>query len=321
MKTARFIAAFALALSFGIAQAQGGDFPSRPVRLVVPFGAGGVIDIVARLVAPKFQERFGQPVIVENRPGAAGKIAADAVAQAPADGHTLLVGGMTYVISANLQPETAVDVLATLAPVSLLNVMQYVLVVGPAAKVDSVSELIALIKSKPGGVSSGISGAGSLAHLATELFKTSAQLDFVGVTYKGSGQMNNDLLGGQIAFAIDPIASHIANIRSGKVRALAVAGRSRSPLLPDVPTFIESKLPVEADGWVGLFAGHKTPAATLKRISNEARWTTQQADIRERFTAVSVQPASSAPEEFTAHVRAEIEKWGRVVRERGIKIN
>lgn len=303
------------------AQGKADDFPSKPIRLIVPFATGGVIDIVARLLGPKLQERLGQPVIVENRPGAGGKIAAEAVAQAPADGHMLLVGGTSYAINPSLQPKLAVDVLNTLSPVCMLNEQQYVLIAGPAANVSSVEGLIAAAKGKPGKFSSGVSGTGTMAHLATELFKSSAQIDFVGVSYKGSGQMINDLLGGQIAFAIDPIASHISNIRSGRVRPLAVAGRSRSVLLPEVPTFLERDLPVEASGWVGLFATHGTPAQTLKRIADEARWATSQADIKERFTAAGVEPASSTPEEFARHVRAEIDKWGRIIRERGISIN
>ncbi|MGQ0546072.1 MAG: Bug family tripartite tricarboxylate transporter substrate binding protein [Betaproteobacteria bacterium] len=317
------IAILLLAVAPGLAHAQGAseDFPSRPIRLIVPFSAGGVIDIVARLVAPKLQERLGQPVIVENRPGAGGKIAAEAVAQAPADGHVLLVGGTSYTINPSLRPQLAVDILNTLAPACLLNEQQYVLISGPAARARTLEELVALAKARPGSLSGGISGAGTMAHLATELFKTSAQIDFVGVTYKGSGQMINDLLGGQIAFALDPIASHISNIQSGKVRPLAVAGRVRSPLLPEVPTFLERKLPVEASGWVGLFAPHGTPVKTLRRISDAARWATSLPDIKERFVAAGVEPSSSTPEEFARHVKSEIEKWGRIIRERGITIN
>lgn len=316
---ARFIAALFVATWASLGYSD--EFPSRPIRLIVPFSSGGVIDIVARLVGPKLQERLRQPVIIENRPGAAGKLAAEAVAQAPADGHVLLVGGTSYAINPALQPKLAVDVLNTLSPVCLLNEQQYVLIAGPSAGVGSVEELVALAKAQPGKLSSGVSGVGTMAHLATELFKTSAQLDFVPVAYKGSGQMINDLLGGQIAFAIDPLASHITNIRSGKVQALAVAGRSRSTLLPEVPTFVERKLPVEASGWVGLFAPRGTPAATLKRISEEARWATAQPDIKERFTAAGVEPGSSTPDEFSQHVKAELDKWGRIIRERGITIN
>lgn len=310
-----------LALAHSPSSAQGEPFPSRPVRLIVPFSTGGVIDIVARLVAPKLQERLGQPVVVENRPGAGGKLAADAVAKSAPDGHTLLVGGTSYAIDPALRPQLAVDVLKTLQPVCLLNEQQYVLVAGPGAASASLDELLGALRAKPGGYSSGISGAGTMAHLATELFRTGAKVDFVGVTYKGSGQMMSDLLGGQIAFAIDPIASHIANIRSGKVKALAVAGGARSSLLPDVPTLLESRLPVEASGWVGLFAPAGTPAAVSRRISDEARWATSQPDVRERLALAGVEPSASTPEEFTSHVRGELDKWGRVIRERGIRID
>lgn len=301
--------------------ARADDFPSRPIRLVVPFSAGGVIDVVARLIAPKLQERLGQPVVVENRPGASGKIAADAVARAAADGHVLLVGGAGYTITPALQPALAVDILEDLSPLCLLNEQQYVLIAGPAMPAKSIDELVAAARAEPRGLSAGVSGTGTMAHLATELFKSAARIDFVDVGYKGSGQMMTDLLGGRIAFAIDPIASHIASIRSGKLRALAVAGRSRSALLPDVPTLVERNLAVEAAGWVGLFAPHGTPPSTLARIADAARWATSQPDIGERFAAAGVEPASSTPEGFRQRVKAEIDKWGRVVRERGITLN
>jgi tripartite-type tricarboxylate transporter receptor subunit TctC len=304
-----------------LAQTGTGDYPTRPVRLIVPFATGGVIDVVARLVAPKLGDALGQPVVVENRPGAAGNIAGEAVARATPDGHTLLVGGTGFALNPSLQPGKAIDVIKELAPIGLLNRQQYALVAGPTTRANNVLALVALAKASPGKLSCGVSGVGTMAHLATELFKAVAGIDVVSIPYKGSGPMIPDLLSGELAFAIDPVASHLANIRAGKVRALAVAGATRSALLPDVPTFAEAGVQLEASGWVGLFAPAGTPTAVVLRLNEETKRITAIPDVRELFERSGVEAASSAsPAEFTNFVRSEGERWGRIIRERGITI-
>jgi tripartite-type tricarboxylate transporter receptor subunit TctC len=304
-----------------LAQTGASDYPTRPVRLVVPFATGGVIDVVARLIAPKLGDALGQPVIVENRPGAAGNIAGEAVARSAPDGHTLLVGGTGFALNPSLQPGKSIDVLKDLAPIGLLNRQQYALVVGPTTQANSVLALVALAKASPGKLSCGVSGVGTMAHLATELFKGVAGIDVLNVPYKGSGPMIPDLLSGELAFAIDPVASHLANIRGGKARALAVTGGSRSALLPDVPTFAEAGVQLEASGWVGLFAPAGTPPGVVVRLNDEVKRVTSMPDVKERFERSGVEAASSAsPTEFTAFVQSEADRWGRIIRERGIKI-
>ena len=298
-------------------------YPNHPIRLVVPFPAGGTTDILARDAAPKLTEVLGQPVVVDNRPGAGGNIGADLVAKSQPDGYTLLVGTVgTHAINPSLYAKMPYDHVKDFAPVVLVAGVPNVLVVNPSLPVNSVADLIKLAKSKPGSVNFASSGNGTSIHLSGELFKTMAGVDMTHVPYKGSAPALIDLVSGQVQVMFDNLPSSLPQIKAGKLRAIAVTSLKRSPALPDVPTISESGLPgFEASSWFGLLAPAGTPPAVVTRLNAEVNKWLQSPEGREQLLAQGAQAAGGTPEQFVAHIRAETDKWAKVVKASGAKVD
>ena len=304
-----------------VASAQ--SYPNRTIRLVVPFPAAGTTDILARAAAQKLTEAFGQSVVVDNRPGAAGNIGSDLVAKSAPDGYTLLMGTVgTHAINPSLYSKMPYDHVKDFAPVVLVAGVPNVLVVNPALPVNSVADLIKLAKDKPGQINFASSGSGTSIHLSGELFKTMAGVDITHVPYKGSSPALIDLIGGQVQIMFDNLPSALPQIKAGKLRAIAVTSLKRAPVLPDVPTISESGLPgFEASSWFGVLAPAGTPAPIVARINAEVNKWLQSADARERLLSQGAEAAGGTPEQFAYHIRAESEKWAKVVKASGAKVD
>ena len=307
-------------LAFFAILAHAQEYPNRPVRIVVPFAAGGPNDIIARLIAHKLGEALGQQVVVDNRPGAGGNIGTDSVAKAAADGYTLLSAGPGSLIMNPLMGKVPYDTARDFAPVSVMATAPNVLVVHPSVPAKSVRELIALAREQPGRLNYASGGTGSSAHLAVALFAAMAGIDIAHVPYKGTGPGLNDLLGGQVQLAIFGIPPVLPHIRSGKLRALGVTGKQRSAELADVPTVDEAGVPgYEMNPWYGLLAPAGTPPPILRRLSAEVTRIVRTAEMREKLAAQGAEPGGGTPEETAAMIRADTVLWTRVIREAGIR--
>ena len=321
----RALALCAVALLAGaapVAFAQSG-YPSRSVRLVVPFPPGGTTDILARAAAQKLTEVLGQQVIVDNRPGAGGNIGAELVAHAPPDGYTLLMGTVgTHAINASLYSKMPYDHIKDFAPVILVAGVPNVLVVTPSLPVNSVQELIAYAKANPGKLNFASSGNGTSIHLSGELFKSLTGVTMTHVPYKGSALALTDLVGGQVQLMFDNLPSSLAFIKAGKLRALAVTSATRAAALPDVPTMVEAGVPgFEATAWFGILAPAGTPRDVVTRLNGEvAKWLASP-EAREKLMAQGAIAAGGSPEDFAHHIAAETTKWAKVVKESGAKID
>ena len=314
------VAAFAALASVASAQ----PYPAKPIRIVVPFPAGGTTDILARAVAAKLTETTGQPAVVDNRPGAGGNIGAELVAKSAPDGYTFLMGtGGTHAINPGLYAKMPYDHVKDFAPVILVAGVPNVLVVNPALPVNSVQELIAYIKANPGKVNFASSGSGTSIHLSGELFKTMTGLQLTHVPYKGSAPALQDLVGGQVQIMFDNLPSSLALIKGGKLKALAVTSAERSSALPDVPTVAEAGLPgFEASSWFGLLAPAGTPKEAIAKINGEvAKWLATP-EAKEKLASQGAIAASGlTPEDFQKHIASETTKWAKVVKESGAKVD
>jgi tripartite-type tricarboxylate transporter receptor subunit TctC len=297
-------------------------FPSGPVRIIVPFQAGGLTDILARTVGQHMAEELGTAVVVENRPGASGNIGADAVAKSAPDGHTLLMGSIgTNAVNQLLYSKMPYDTMKDFAPVSLVGYGTLMLVVNPAVPAKDLKELLALARAKPGTLSYASGGNGASQHLAGELLKSMANVDILHVPYKGITQGVTDVLAGQVSMTFD-LATVMPHVKSGKLRPIAVANRKRATALPEVPTIAEAGVPgYEASAWYGLFAPAGTPQATLMRLNAAVLKALGRPDVRERLIGLGAEPAGTTPEEFAAFIAAEVDKWGKVVKEAKIRID
>jgi len=312
------LAAAALSLVSSVALAQ---YPNRPIRVVVPFPAGGTTDILARAASQKMSEAWGQPVIVDNRPGAGGDIGAELVAKSANDGYTLLMGTVgTHAINTALYAKMPYDHVKDFVPIVLVAGVPNVLVIHPSVPANSVQELIAYGKANPGKLNFASSGAGTSIHLAGELFKVSTGVQMQHVPYKGSAPALTDLMGGQVQLMFDNLPSALPHIRSGKLKALAVTSARRAPALPDVPTIAEAGVPgFEASSWFGLLAPAGTPRDVVVKVNAEvAKWLASP-DAREKLTTAGANAAGGSPEDFVAHIAAETAKWAKVVKESGAK--
>ena len=298
-------------------------YPTKPIRIVVPFPPGGTTDILARAAAQKMTEAWKEKAVVDNRPGAGGNIGAELVAKAPADGYTLLMGTVgTHAINASLYAKMPYDHVKDFAPVILVAAVPNVLVVHPSVPATTVAELIAYAKANPGKLNFASSGSGTSIHLAGELFKVMAGVQMTHVPYKGSAPAIADLLGGQVQLMFDNLPSALPQIRAGKLRALAVTSSQRAAALPDVPTIAESGLPgYEASSWFGLLAPAGTPADIVAKINGEvARWLASP-EAKEKLLAQGANAAGGTPEDFARHIATETAKWQKVVRESGAKVD
>jgi tripartite-type tricarboxylate transporter receptor subunit TctC len=314
------VAIAALAASTAAAQ---GAYPNKPVRIVVPFPAGGTTDLLARSAAQKLSEAWSQQVIVDNRPGAAGNIGSELVAKSPGDGYTLLMGTVgTHAINASLYAKMPYDHVKDFVPVILVAGVPNVLVVHPSVPVNSVQELIAYAKANPGKLNFASSGNGTSIHLSGELFKTMTGVQMAHIPYKGSAPAITDLLGGQVQLMFDNLPSALPYIKAGKLRALAVTSTTRAPALPDAPTVAESGVPgFEASSWFGLLAPAGTPRDVVIKINGEvAKWL-DSPDAKEKLAAQGANVASGSPEDFAKHIQTETAKWAKVVKDSGAKID
>jgi tripartite-type tricarboxylate transporter receptor subunit TctC len=321
---AHFTRAFAAALAIVAAPVAFGQaaYPTKPVRIVVPFPAGGTTDIIARATAQKLSEAWGQQVIVDNRPGAAGNIGAELVAKSAPDGYTLLMGTVgTHAINSSLYAKMPYDHVKDFAPVILVAGVPNVLVVNPEVPVKTVPELIAYVKANPGKLNFASSGSGTSIHLSGELFKTMTAVQMTHVPYKGSAPALTDLIGGQVQLMFDNLPSSLAFIKAGKLRALAVTSTTRAATLPDVPTVADFVPGFEASSWFGLLAPAGTPPAVIAKINGEvAKWLATP-EAREKLTAQGANLAGGTPEDFAKHIQAETAKWAKVVKESGAKVD
>jgi len=315
----RLAAACAIAAVAASAAAQ--TYPSKPVRILVGAGAGGGTDIIARMLADKYQAAMGQPFVVENKPGASNTIAADLTAKAPADGHTLLVATNTGAAIAPHLIKLAYDPNKDLIPVALIVVVPNVLVVGPNVAANNVRDLIVLMKAKPDGFSYGSSGVGSTQHLAGEAFNLAAGTKAVHVPYKGSSQALADLVGGQIQLDFDTTSSAMAFIKGGKVKALAVMSPKRTPELPDVPTLAEAGLPgVEMTTWYGLFVTAGTPKDVVNKIYAETVKALQLPDVQKRLVGLGGEPGNLTQDQFAAMVKSDYDRFGKLIKDANVKL-
>ena len=313
----------ALALVFGSANAYAQSYPSKPIRLVVPYPPGGPLDIMARAIGQKLTEAWSQPVVVDNRAGAGGNIGADLVAKSPADGYTLLMGAVaTHAINPTLYAKIPYDPVRDFTPVALVAQVPNILVVNPAVPVKSVTELIELARAKPGYLNFGSGSTGSTGHLAGELFKTMAGVQMVHIPYKGGAPAMADLLAGQVQLMFDNLANALPNVKAGRLRALAVTTLARSPAMPDLPTMAESGLPgFDLTTWFGLMVPAGTPPEIVAKLNAEIVRALNAKDMRERLEKMGAEPpANNTPEHFAAFVRAEAAKYAKVVKDSGAKV-
>lgn len=311
----------ALALMLGAQSAVAQSYPSRPIRLIAPSSPGSGVDIVARIVGQKLSENLKQQVVIDNRAGAGANLGAEIAAKAAPDGYTLFMGTPAHAINTSLYRRLNYDIVKDFAPISLVTSGQYVLVVHPSLPARNVKELIALARARPGQLNYASAGNGNATHLAAELFKSLTKLNAVHVPYKGTGPALTDLIGGQVQFMFANLTAGLPHIKSGKLHALAVTGAARSPAAPDIPTMIESGVPgYTVTSWYGVLAPAGTSQEIINRLNSEIARVMRSPDMKGRLAGEGAEPTSSTPAEFAAFIKAEIEKWGKVIRGAGIRI-
>jgi tripartite-type tricarboxylate transporter receptor subunit TctC len=302
---------------FGIASAQ--PYPSKTIKIVVPYGPGGAGDVIARIVSQPLAASLGQSVVVENKPGAGGMIGAMQVASAPPDGYTLLLGNISLAFNAWLYKTLPYDAVRDLAPVSMVAVQPNIVVIHPSIAAKSIREFTDYARANPGKLSYASAGSGSGTHLAGEMLKDRLKIDMLHVPYKGTGPAVTDLIGGQVQVMISTFASALPHVRSGRLRALGVTSAKRSPATPDVPTLIEAGVPdYDYSTWYALFMPARTPPAIIAKVNQVTRAALATEDLKQKFDAQGVEPWTNTPAELGAYVRAETAKWGKVVRAAGI---
>jgi tripartite-type tricarboxylate transporter receptor subunit TctC len=312
------VVALAAVAAGGTAAAQ--TYPSRPVRFIVPYAAGGGVDIVTRTLAQKLAELFNQSVVVDNRPGASTNIGSEAVAKAAPDGYTLLMGSPANAVNGSLFARLPYDTLRDFAPVSLIGYGPLVLVVHPSLPARSVKDLLALCKSRPGQLSYASGGNGSSQHLAGEMLKVVTKIDIIHVPYKGAAPALVDLIGGQTAFMFNNTLEVLPYVKAARLRPLAVASAKRAAVLPEVPTFAESGLPgFEATVWWGVLAPAATPREVVARLNAEIVRALRAPEVKERFTGLGAETVGSTPEHFGDFLKTETVKWAKVIKASGIR--
>ena len=310
------LALFALATPRAAAQ----DYPNRPVRLIVPFAAGGSADVYARFLAQRLQESMGQSFIVDNRPGAGSIIGTDAVAKSPADGYTLLVMSNTHTVNESLVPTKPFALMRDFAPVAPINASELVLVARSGLPIGNVKELIAAAKAKPGGLTYASSGNGTPYHMAGELFKALAHVSILHIPYKGSSGARTDVLGGQVDLMFDAVPTMSEHIRGGKVKALGTTGTTRSAVMPEVPTIAEGGVPgFETTIWLGVMAPKATPPAIVARLNAEITKIAANPEVAKAWRAQGAAAMTMSVAEFTRYLEADIAKWARIVKISGAK--
>lgn len=317
----KFVAALSVAGVFAVPNAFAQNYPNRPIKLIAPYPAGGGVDSVARLLGEKLSARLNQAIVIDNKPGAAGTIGADALAKSSADGYTLMLGSITdYAIAPNVHKSLGFDMRKDFAPIAELGYGTVVLVVNADFAARNVKELIAMAKAKPGDLSFASSGLGGLQHLNGEMFKQMAGVDLVHIPYKGSTQLLPDLLAGRVPMAFDSLPPHLPHIKSGKVRALAVASAARSSAIPDVPTMAEAGIPgYESATNYTLFAPAGTSKDIVSMLNKEVNLILKTPEVREKLTSLGITITGGTVDSVEKRIPAEIEKWNRVVKTGNLK--
>ena len=314
----RLLAALALVFA-GTAFAQ--TYPSHPIKVVVPWPPGQATDVAARMVAEKLVPVLGQPLVVDNRPGAGGVVGSEVAAKSPADGYTLLAGSSGPIsISPNVQ-KVAYEPLKDFVPISLLAINPFMLVVNPSIPANNVKELIALLKANPGKYSFASSGSGATSHLMSVLFNSMAGVNVVHVPYKGSSQSITDVVSGQIAYTIETVPAVAGLVKAGKLRALGATSLTRAVAMPEVPTIAETLPGYEMFGWIGLMAPAGTPGAITDRISAETQKIMQDPEIRKRFLAAGMEPAGNTPAQFHDFLMKQNDRYGSIVKQAHVKLD
>jgi tripartite-type tricarboxylate transporter receptor subunit TctC len=321
MQRRTLVATAALAFAFTCAlPAAAQTYPSKPITIVVPASPGGAIDLTARLIGQKLTEAWGQSVVIDNRAGATGIIGTDLVAKSPPDGHTLALVASSHAINPSMVKKLPFDTVKSFEPVALTHVVPLVLVVSPALPVNSVKELIAYGKANPGKLSFASSGSGGAPHFSGEMFKSMAAIEMTHIPYKGSTLAHPDLISGRTSLMFDTVAAVNAQIKAGKVRALAVTTLKRSTVLPDVPTMKEAGLPdYETSTWGGLLAPAGTPKATVAKLNAEVNKILAMPDVRKTMQDNGIEPGGGSPQQFTDFIGTETIKWAKVAKDAGIQ--
>jgi tripartite-type tricarboxylate transporter receptor subunit TctC len=315
-------AAVAAACLFASPASQAQDYPSRPVKIVVPFGAGGPADVYARVLAQYLGETLKQPFVVENRPGAGSIIGTDAVAKSDPDGYTLLLMSNTHTVNETLTPNKPFKLMTDFVAVSPINYSDLMMVVHPSVPAKDVKEFIALAKSKPNGLNYASSGPGTPYHMAGELFKAMSGTEIQHVPHKASGEARNSVLGGHVQMMFDAVTTMSNAAKAGQVKALGTTGQKRSELTPDVPTVSESGVPgYEATIWLGLMAPAKTPKDVIDKLNAEIAKVINRADVKEAWAKQGAVPMIMSPSEFDAFLRKDVDKWADVVKKTGASAN
>ena len=299
-----------------------GVYPNKPIRIIVAYTPAGTTDILARALGQKLTEAWGQPVIVENRPGANGNIGTEVAAKATPDGYTLLmVTAGSHGVNPSLYRKLAWDAVKDFAPVSLVALVPNIMVVNNSVPVKNVKELIAYLKASPGKYSYGSPGLGSTAHMSMELFKSMTGTDIVHIPYKGSAGVLQDLIAGQVMITIDNMPPYLPQVKAGKLRALAVSPAKRSPAVPDVPTIAEAGVTgYDAAAWFGLVAPAGTPKAVVDKLAAETQKILKQPDVAERLSGLGAEPVGSTPDQFAAFIKVEIAKWAKVIKDAKVEL-
>jgi len=319
----KMLAALSVALAMSVACAQAPAYPSKPVKLVVPFPPGGSLDIAGRLIAQKLTEMWGQSVVVENKPGAGGNIGADFVAKSPPDGYTILLGALsTHAVNPSLYKTMPYDAAKDFAPITLIAITPNVLVVNASLPVNSAKEFIAYAKANPGKLAFGSGSTGSAGHLAGELFKVETHTDAIHVPFKGAAPATQALLAGDTQFMFDNLANAMAQVKSGKTKALAVTTAQRSPLAPELPTMAEAGVPgFDISTWYGLFAPAGTPEPIVAKWNADVTKILNSSDVRAKFVADGADPSPDTPAQFKEFIARELAKYARIVKASGAKVD
>ena len=311
--------AFSILFSLSTASAADLSYPSKPVRLILPFPPGGAIDILGRIIGPKLSERLGQPVVPENRPGAAGNIAYEAAAKAKPDGYTIVLGGQGLAVSTSLYKNLNYDPIRDFAPISLISQVPFVVAVRSSLPINSLKELVQYAKANPGKLNFGSAGINSPHHLAGELLKSLAKINIVHVSYKGAGPALIGLMGGEVDMVVSAPSVVVPQIQTGKVRVLAVLSNERFPPLPNAPTAMEAGIGnFEVASWHGILAPTGTPRDIINRLNAEWMQIVAMPDTREKIRKAEFEPLSTTPEQFSEFLKAEILRWGKVIKEANI---
>jgi tripartite-type tricarboxylate transporter receptor subunit TctC len=319
----QFVSMLVLVLGwFSASPALADVYPSRPIRLVVGYAAGGATDVIARLVGQKLSEALGQPVVIENRPGAGATVASDMVARSAPDGYTIFMSTIANTINSSLYPKLPFDFVRDFSPITLVASIPNVLVVHPSVPAKDLKEFIALAKSKPGEINFASSGSGSSIHLSGELFNLVAGVKLIHIPYKGSAPAMTDLIGGQVQSMFDNLPSALPYIKAGKLRALGLTSNVRSAAVPTIPTLAEAGLPgCEIISWFSLSAPAKTPNEIIARLNAETAKALMQPDIKEKLAAMGAEPIPSTPEVAAAFIKTETAKWAQVVKASGARVD